>query len=250
MIKIIYILWFQGFENAPEIVKKCLQSWIYYNPDWEIIKLDNTNLQNYLDLDEHNNIIKAGLSPNHLSDIIRLLLLQKTGGVWVDATTFCNLSLSNWLPNFIKEGFFAFERPSYEILISSWFFYSEKNHIITTKWIEQCNYFFKANDNSKEYDYLFLHHLFNALYANDKLVKNSWDKVPKFIANISNTGVGPMFLQTLDLFNNTSEGIISTINSKMIPLFKLTYKCDFENKYNDKTILYYLFSTIEENQVL
>ena len=53
MIKTIYILWFQGFDNAPEIVKKCVQSWKYYNPDWTIILLDNTNLNNYITLENY-----------------------------------------------------------------------------------------------------------------------------------------------------------------------------------------------------
>ena len=50
MIKIIYLLWFQGFDNAPEIVNKCVYSWKYYNPDWNIILLDHKNLINYINL--------------------------------------------------------------------------------------------------------------------------------------------------------------------------------------------------------
>ena len=33
----IYILWFQGFDNAPLLVKNCVQSWKHYNPDWNIV---------------------------------------------------------------------------------------------------------------------------------------------------------------------------------------------------------------------
>jgi mannosyltransferase OCH1-like enzyme len=51
MIKTIFILWFQGFDNAPIIVKKCVDSWKHYNPDWNIILLDHTNLCKYIDLD-------------------------------------------------------------------------------------------------------------------------------------------------------------------------------------------------------
>jgi hypothetical protein len=42
MNKIIYILWFQGFENSPEVVKQCVKSWKYFlylfNNQYFIIK--------------------------------------------------------------------------------------------------------------------------------------------------------------------------------------------------------------------
>jgi dTDP-4-dehydrorhamnose reductase len=40
MIKKIYFFWYQGINDAPYIVKKCLESWYKYNSDdWEIIML-------------------------------------------------------------------------------------------------------------------------------------------------------------------------------------------------------------------
>ena len=83
MIKNIYILWFQGFENSPDIIKKCVESWKHYNSDWNIILLDNNNLPNYLELDTYIDISSKNIELCHISDIIRLILLQKYGGVWV-----------------------------------------------------------------------------------------------------------------------------------------------------------------------
>lgn len=239
MIKTIFILWFQGFDNAPEIVKRCLQSWIYYNPDWNIIKLDDSNLQKYIDIDEFRNN-EIGLW--HLSDIIRVLLLEKYGGVWADATTFCNHSLTNWLEPFIKNGYFAFSRPSNEFLFSSWFVYSEPQHYISHKIKESITKYFRVNKKSDVY--LILHQLINELYFNDSEFKQLCDKVPYFSSGISSNGIGPLFLQAIDLFNKLTPEIKALIDSKMIPLFKLTYKCDYVNKYNSDTIIYTLFSSI------
>ena len=50
MIKDIYILWYQGFDEAPDLVNKCVKSWKYYNPDWNIILLDETNYDKYTDI--------------------------------------------------------------------------------------------------------------------------------------------------------------------------------------------------------
>jgi len=38
--KNIYLLWLQGWKNAPILQKKVLGSWIEHNSDWNIVKLD------------------------------------------------------------------------------------------------------------------------------------------------------------------------------------------------------------------
>lgn len=241
MIKNIFICWFQGFDNAPVIVQKCLQSWIHYNPSWSIIKLDNTNLSEYVDLDK---FIDPQISKNHLSDIIRIMILNRYGGVWVDATTFCNRPLDEWLGPNIKSGFFAFERPNHEILIASWFIYSDPGNYITNEWEKITLSTFAQN---KQPIYLIIHYLFNHLYSNDQKFKEILDTIPKLPSNLSNNGIGPHFIQTIGMFNNITDGLISYIQSKMTPFFKLTYKCDFQNEYHDKTIVHYLFSTLSKS---
>ena len=56
MIKKIFIYWGQKFNNAPKIVSKCLLSWKIRNPTWEIIELNDDNLNEYINLDEIVNI--------------------------------------------------------------------------------------------------------------------------------------------------------------------------------------------------
>ena len=241
MIKNIFICWFQGFNNAPEIVQQCLRSWIYYNSTtWNIIKLDNSNLGEYINMDE---FADPQISKNHLSDIIRIMILNRYGGVWVDATTFCNRALDEWLDPYTRSGFFAFERPNNEILIASWFMYSEPGNYITSEWEKITLEAFKKNNQPV---YLIIHYLFNHLYNNDQKFRKLFDTMPKAPSNLSNNGVGPHFIQTVGIFNNITDGLISYIQAKMTPLFKLTHKCDFQNEYNDKTIVHYLFSTIAQ----
>ena len=92
MIKHIYLLWLQGFDKVPPIVYQCIKSWKYYNPDWQIFYLTESNIHKLINI----NLKKyKQLEKCHLSDIIRLLLLNKYGGVWADATTFCNKSFDN-----------------------------------------------------------------------------------------------------------------------------------------------------------
>lgn len=242
-MKKLFICWFQGFDNAPELVQQCLRSWIHYNPTWTIIKLDNNNLGEYIQLDKFIDPQKqSDISKNHLSDIIRIMILNRYGGVWVDATTFCNRALDEWLEPYTRSGFFAFERPNNEILIASWFMYSEPGNYITSEWEKITLQAFKQD---KQPPYLIIHYLFNYLYTNDQKFQKLFDTMPKTPSNLSNNGVGPHFIQTVGMFNKITDGLISYIHSKMTPLFKLTYKCDF-TEYHDKTIVHYLFSTIAQ----
>ena len=239
MIKTIYILWFQGFENAPDIVKNCVNSWKYYNPDWNIILLDNNNLNQYIDLKELNlDFSNTNILDCHKSDIIRIILLKKYGGLWCDSTVFCNRPLNTWLENYIKEGFFAFDKPFSDRLISSWFLYGEKDNYIVDKWYSNTLKHFKMKYNPEIY--FWFHYLFNTIYKVDNTFKEVWDKVSKLSAN------GPhILLNNYGFFNKINMNIKKEIDSHSIPLYKLTYKTNFK-PYDESLNLYYLYSTINK----
>ena len=116
----LFLAWLQGWDRAPEVVTRCRHSWEYHNPTWEIHFLDNTNLSDYVTLDDFSPLSET-FPPHILSDIVRLHLLKKYGGVWADATCFCCRSLEEWLGDCLDSGFFAFSRPGPDRMISNWF---------------------------------------------------------------------------------------------------------------------------------
>ena len=235
MIKTIYILWFQGFQNAPNVIKKCVDSWKYYNIDWKIVLLDNTNLYNYVEID---NYINKQILPCHLSDIIRSILLCKYGGVWADATTFCNKPLNDWLPEYIHEGFFAFNKPASDRLLSNYFLYSEKDGYIMSKWCNSTlNYY---NTHNKAQTYFIHHYLFEYLYNSDYIFQEKWNNVPIIFTN---GPIGPNYLQNYGFLKPITNEIKQNINKKVCPLYKLSYKCKFP-QYDNTNIIYYLYSTL------
>ncbi|OQX73377.1 MAG: hypothetical protein B6D64_13895, partial [Bacteroidetes bacterium 4484_276] len=99
--KIIWILWLQGFEDAPDVVKRCLASWKKHNPTWKINLLDETNIKQFIDVHAIIGRNYKEISKQALSDVIRINLLSKFGGVWTDATCFCCKPLDEWLGSYI-----------------------------------------------------------------------------------------------------------------------------------------------------
>lgn len=86
--KNIFIFWWDGFDNAPYIVKKCRESVYKYYPDFNIIDIDKNNYNKYTELDKK---IIEGFENNRISiqtfsDILRFNLLKCNGGMWIDAT--------------------------------------------------------------------------------------------------------------------------------------------------------------------
>ena len=86
--KIIWSIWWQGEENAPEVVKICFENMRENCASHELKIITKDNYTNYINLPEH--IIKkveAGMiTLTHLSDILRFYLLSRYGGMWIDAT--------------------------------------------------------------------------------------------------------------------------------------------------------------------
>ena len=88
----VWICWWQGLENAPELVKKCVKSIRLHFPDnmadIRIITLKNCMeyvkfSQNIIDKFNSGKITAACLS-----NILCTQLLYRYGGVWIDATYF------------------------------------------------------------------------------------------------------------------------------------------------------------------
>ena len=125
--KIIWIFWFQGWSSAPTLIKNCKESWVINNPEWEVKILDSNSLKEYSDLSFDSNKFEF-LSTAHKSDLIRLELLEKYGGVWVDASLFCLIPLDSWIFNNLNSGLFFFECGSRSAIITNWFIASRRNH--------------------------------------------------------------------------------------------------------------------------
>lgn len=80
--KTIWTYW-NNAELTP-VVRKCIDTWKKYNPDYTVIIITPDNLMDYIDFDVKK--VRFNDSAARESDIIRLNVLAKYGGVWCDAS--------------------------------------------------------------------------------------------------------------------------------------------------------------------
>ena len=89
--KRIWICWLSGEENAPDLVKKCINS-IRDSAEGCVVEI--ITLDNYEKFIKLSDTIKTKYSSGkignaHFSDILRVNLINNWGGLWMDATVFC-----------------------------------------------------------------------------------------------------------------------------------------------------------------
>lgn len=109
--KIIWQYWAQGYDNLPNVVADCLASVDKYCSNYAIVRLDDDNITDYVDLPEWLEKKKQFMSLAHFSDILRIVLLGTYGGIWIDAT----IKLTDAIPlDILNMSFFVFRRDDNE----------------------------------------------------------------------------------------------------------------------------------------
>jgi hypothetical protein len=175
--KTIWILWLQGWDKAPWIAKQVRETWEKSNPKWKIVSLTSDNLKEYVDIPY---ITKSSITPQAKSDIIRLSILQKHGGVWADASLLCATPLDVWVWEYIKPSdFWMYHGADWEADKkhgpASWFIVSKQNSYIISKWKSACDIYWAHRDT--DHTYLWMDGLFRDIYNTDSKFRTEWDAI-------------------------------------------------------------------------
>lgn len=221
--EVIWMLWLQGWDRAPRIVRACRQSWEANNPDWTIHCLDRLNVVKFV---ANRDILAALIDPDQppeaTSDRLRIALLAQHGGVWADATTYCLRPLNDWLFEVLDSGFFAFDRPTSDRLLSSWFLAAKPANYLVQKWAERTREYWEGRQQRDHY--FWFHYLFEVEYENDAAFRLTYDKTPK----ISATGPHCYVPQDVLLFCSLTERDKDVLAGKDTPLLKLSHHLSAE----------------------
>lgn len=240
--KIIFSFW-HADDDIPVSVKIAIHTWKKHNPDYKICLVTSDSLNNYIDT---NDLPKNLKSIQYKTDCIRLLLLEKYGGIWIDSTIFITKPLTEWQTNDFDIGGYEAEffttNPNKPVL-ENWFIATSKpNSAIIKEWK---NEFFRSaeynnindyiydlentvdlqNINSK--DYLSMHCAFLKVINNDTKFK--------FFPSCKNNGP---FSYLCDTNWNSLSSVSSFFLSENKPL--LVYKLrGLEREIFEKLIIFY-----------
>lgn len=174
----MFTLWFQGIENAPEVVKQCVGSLKGFYGD-RVIVLDDQNLSQYVNLPEFikEKREKKIIGPANFSDIVRLELLYRYGGYWFDATDF----LLGPVPEYIeKADFFMFvssEVLNPHMFVANCFIRAKKGDALLKMWRDLIFEYWK--NEKKNIDYFLVHFLLRLLVTYNKEAKELFARMPK-----------------------------------------------------------------------
>lgn len=244
--------WEQGFDSAPDIVKKCRESWIVQNPEWQVISLDRRDIPDGF-IEGLEPEIFCSLPVQMRSDLVRLKLLLEDGGVWADSTCFCAEPLDHWLLEAASSGLFMFSRPGRDREISNWFVVAEaRNYLLEKLFKSQVSFWqkhefhhnspeFKKRRNMiarflnrnritpmlwfspvmtrflKVYPYFVFHYLFYRMLLTDAKARRAWARVPKIKA------VCCILPQRLGLLKQIEPTGISQLQQCKSPVYKLNH---------------------------
>ena len=225
----VWICWLQGMESAPEMVKKCYLSLKENIKGKEIIVLTEENYRQYVQFPKYiqEKIDNGIITKTHMSDLMRLELLIKYGGTWIDATVFCS---GNDYPEYLFESdLFMFQtlKPGLDgecARISSWFMTSTTNHPILLLTRALLYEYWKKHNYLK--DYFLLHDFMEIAIEN---YPEEWNKVVPFSNSIPH-------ILLLRLFEPYDENIWKNVK-EMTRFHKLSYK--FENNEFEHEKTYY-----------
>lgn len=158
---IAWSMWWQGVEEAPDVIKACWESKRRYLPQKvEQIIITKDNYKEYIEIPDYiMEKVNAGhIRLTHLSDIVRTILLYKYGGIWMDAAILMTAPMPEKCLDYIlyTRKSYDGQYPYYARFGSdlSWniqFFYAKAGNVLFQFWMEAFFYYFRKNDKLKYY---------------------------------------------------------------------------------------------------
>lgn len=96
----IWVFWYQGEESMPDIIRMCYNSICQNANGRKVVLLTKDNVGDYVQMPAFimEKVKKGYITFTHLSDLVRVSLLYKYGGTWMDATLLTTAPIDNsWM---------------------------------------------------------------------------------------------------------------------------------------------------------
>lgn len=246
--KYVWICWWQGYENMPELCKLCYnQVKSVLDKEYELILITKDNYNKYSEIP--NCIIKKvednKIPITQFSDILRESLLYQNGGVWIDASIWCTEDINAYLDfstDFWSPKLSSIDNPNVwgqQISQCKWgsFLLAGRKESLIFEFVfkAMCKYF---EEHDFVIDYFLQNLLIKVAYENITSIQQMINDVP--VNNEHIYALHRVINEPFDL-NKYNEYKADTA------FFKLTQKCTY-SEYNNgqKTFYRYLKDSIGE----
>ena len=229
----VWILWMQGYESAPDIVKKCIDS-IRASTSHPVHLITSDNISRYYAFPDYiNEKYVNGLITNaQFSDILRMTLLAEYGGLWIDGTIF----IPHGIPeNVFEREFFTCKRDiknsSYvsEYRWTSFLNGCQKGCTIQRAAKDMFFAYWKKNDYL--IDYLLVDYILLLIYQNIPKAKQLIDNLP-----YNNSQIEELQNRMNEVFDE--DAYQKLVNSSNTDFFKLSWRMQFETSKNGQMTYY------------
>lgn len=177
----VWVLWLQGMDKAPALVKACYNSLLEYLPDKCVTVLSENSMDDYINIPGYlHDKRKSGQIPMaQFSDLIRTNLIVNHGGTWIDSTV---LLTGTELPHYTMDlPLFCFKQLNLSnkdispIVASNWYISGHSNSKILGLTQNMLWEYWKTHDKLEHY---FIFHIFFAIACNR--FPDEWASVPLF----------------------------------------------------------------------
>ena len=173
----IWQYWAQGVDEAPPVVKTCLRSVERHKGDRELVVLDDKTIENHVDLPGHvwDKHRRQLMNSQHFSNFVRLSLLHRHGGTWLDAT----ILLRQPVPAEIeREDFYILrETNRHARLVETWFIHARKGHPLVETVLYALADYWKTYDALHHY-FMFPYH-FEASVLLHRQLRHDFLRMPQ-----------------------------------------------------------------------
>ncbi len=167
---VVWFCWLQGLEQAPPIVMACYRSLRQHLTDREIRVVTEENWSGFVELPEHIVLLweKKQIPPALFTDLLRLQLLIRYGGSWIDSTVLC--TGTKHAKDLLDADLFLFQYRSPESSpatfegISNWFITSCTNNPVLLVLRDMLYAYWRDYDCTL---YYFIFHLFFSMLAKE-----------------------------------------------------------------------------------
>lgn len=241
--KILFQYWNSGEENAPALVKNCFKSVEQWCTEYKIVRLNDSNLQEYIDIPEHilQKYRSGIITKAHFSDYVRTCLLLKWGGIWCDATVYMTGPISKEISD---ADFFMFKSDSFcitndknkgyvpsikmlDILKdlpsssnpiicgSSWFLAASKRNLRVLNLVKLIlEEYWKKEDHL--IDYFLFHYVLSYVVLTDQISQKTYSVMPNYC------NFNPHLLLNM-LYDRFNKDLFNEVKS-LSAIHKLTYQ--------------------------